>query len=143
MNYFSSLLTAFCSACVIIGLLFLISPDGAMSKSVKYVLGLVFLLTIVTATGLSVKTPQFDFSFEEEESLQSSDALDKANAEYIFALALENAGVEFSEITVCTDKLDNGRIVINKVIIRSDCERERILSVLGDTTGYEVEIINE
>lgn len=142
MNYFSSLLTAFCSACVIIGLLFLISPDGAMSKSVRYILGLVFLLSIVTATGLSVKTPQFDFTFEEE-TIQSSDDLDNANAEYIFKSALKNAGIEFSEITVCTDKLDNGRIVINKVIIRSDCERERILSVLGDTTGYEVEIINE
>ena len=120
----------------------MISPDGVMSKSVRYILGLVFLLSIVTATGLSVKTPQFNFTFEEE-TIQSSDDLDNANAEYIFKSALKNAGIEFSEITVCTDKLDNGRRVINKVIIRSDCERERILSVLGNTTGYEVEIINE
>lgn len=143
MNYFSSILTAFCVSCIIIGILYMICPDGTMSKSVRYVLGLCFLLAIIAATGITVKKPDIDFPLPQTVYSDSS-ALDIANARYAYSYALQSAGIDFSEITVCTDKLEDGSIVISKVIIRSDCERDKILSVLGKTAQiYEVEIINE
>lgn len=143
MNYFSSVVIAFCVACIIIGVLYILCPDGEISKTVKYVLGLCFILSVITATGINVKKADFDFSFSVIQNADST-ALDTANAKLVYSMALQNSGIDFSEITVCTDKLRDGSIVINKVIIRSDCEKDKILSALGETAKvYEVEIINE
>ena len=43
MNAFSAFAAALCAACVLIGALHLITPDGAMSKPVKYALSVVFV----------------------------------------------------------------------------------------------------
>ena len=143
MNYLSSVIVAFCVACIIIGALYILCPDGELSKSVRYVLGLSFILSIIAFTGITVKNPSAEFSFSSSQLTDSSD-LDVANAKYVYSYALKSAGIDFSEITVCTDKQADGSIVINKVIIRSDCEREKILSVLGEMAKiYEVEIVNE
>lgn len=143
MNTLTSLLTAFCASCVFIGALYMLCPDGVMSKAVKYILGLVFLLSVIAAAGITVKTPDIDFSFPQS-VYEDTASLDAASAEYVYSYALQSAGIDFSQITVCTDKTADGSIIISKVIIRSDCERERILSALGEAAkNYEVEIINE
>ena len=53
MNFFSSFAVAFCGACVFIGAIYMLCPDGAVSKSVKYVLGLVFLLSVISAAAIA------------------------------------------------------------------------------------------
>ena len=40
MNFLSSAITAFCAACIFIGTLYILCPEGAVSKSVKYILSL-------------------------------------------------------------------------------------------------------
>jgi len=142
MNILSSILVSFCAACIFIGALYMLCPDGTMSKTVKYILGLVFLVSVISAAGITVKMPDIDFS--PPDTVNQSARLDTASAKYVYSYILENAGIDFSEITVCTDKSADGSIIISKVIIRSDCERERILSVLGEAgKNHEVEIINE
>lgn len=143
MSYITNLLTAFCAACVIIGALYMLCPDGALSKPVKYLLGLVFLLSIIAASGIRVaKTDSVFPPFEPTHP--DSALLDSASAEFAYGICLEKAGIDFSEITVCTDKSDNGSIIISKVIIRSECKREEILAALGEAAeNIEVEVINE
>lgn len=143
MNIFSQLITAFCASCIFIGALLMICPDGAVSKSVKYVLALAFLLSVMAATGITVKKADFKIKMPETQQSDTA-ALDAASAKYVYAYALTKAGINFKEITVCTDKDENGSIIISKIIIYSDCESTRIKQALGEAAqNYEVEIINE
>lgn len=143
MNYFSSLLTAVCAACILIGALYMLCPDGAMKKSVSYILGLVFLLSVISASGITVKKADINITLPKVTSADTT-ALSTAAAEYVYASALKAAGIEFYEITVCTNKSEDGSISISKVLIRSDCEKGRILEALGEAAkNFEVEVINE
>lgn len=143
MNFIFSLLISFCVACVFIGSLYVLCPNGAMSKPVKYIFALVFLVTVIAASGVTLRNSDTHFEFTGTDSLDF-EALDIASAEYSYAYALSEAGIEFEEITVCTDKLSNGSIVISKVIIQSDCEKAKIVEALGEAAeNFEVEVINE
>lgn len=114
-----------------------------MGKSVKYVLSLVFLVTLISAAGLLKSGFNYDISFNMSSKV-SDEALMKESARYVYAQALKNSEINFTEITVCTDKTEDGSIVISKVIIYSDCTEERIRTALGEAAEkIEVEIVNE
>ena len=143
MNGFTTFLTSLCTAAVFIGVLHLICPDGNMGKSVKYVLSLVFLVTLISAAGLLKSGFNYYISFNMSSKV-SDEALMKESARYVYAQALKNSEINFTEITVCTDKTEDGSIVISKVIIYSDCTEERIRTALGEAAEkIEVEIVNE
>jgi len=143
MNFFSSFVSAFCAACVFIGALYMLCPDGAISKSVKYVFTLVFVLSVISAAAIAAGKwdyKAFEFTPPETENL----TLNTAAAEYVYAETLKRHQIDFSKITVCTDKTESGSISINKVIICSDCESQRILAALsGVAENIEVEIVND
>lgn len=119
----------------------MLCPEGALSKSVRYILGLVFILSVISAAAIAAgkwnfKMPEITSGEIESEELQVS------AAEYVYAYALSQAEIDFSKITVCTDKSENGSISINKVIICSDCEKSRVLAALSEVaenTVVEVE----
>ena len=120
MSGLSTFLTSLCAASVFIGAVHLICPDGNMGKPVKYVLSL-------------------DAAAE-----VSDEELKTASAKYVYEQALKSNKINFTEITVCTDKTEDGSIVISKVIIFSDCAEERIRAALGEAAqNIEVEIVNE
>lgn len=137
-----SFAVAFSAGCVFIGALLMICPDGVMAKPVKYILSLVFLLIIIASAsgigGLDFKIPETGDTEAIENDIQVT------AAQYVYARALNSAGVNFEKITVCTDKSSDGSIVISKVIIVSDGEPQRIIEALDVAAkSYEVEIINE
>ena len=143
MNYFISILTAICASSVFIGALYMLCPDGAMSKTVTYVFGLCFILCIVSSSGITVKNIDFDFVQSSYTYADSSDSL-IASAKYAYSFALEKSGIEFSEITVCTTKNNSGSISISKVEIVSQENAEKIRAALGQVAELnEVQVINE
>lgn len=143
MSGLNSFLTAFCAALVFIGAMHLISPDGIMLKPVKYILSLVFLVTVITAAGLLQKDFDSGITFETEIATDSGE-LNTSAAKYVYQQALKAAQINFSEITVCTDKTEDGGIVISKLIIYSDSTEERIRTALGAAAEkIEVEVVNE
>ena len=143
MNFFAQIVTAFSVAAVFIGALYMICPDGAISKSVRYVLGLAFILTLITAAGITVKRTDIDFNFTSVTETDTSQTLISA-ARYVYSYTLTKQGINFKEITVCTNKAQDGSIIINKIVINSDCEKEKIIKALSQVAqNYEVEIINE
>ena len=143
MNFFSSFAAAFCGACVFIGVLYFLCPQGALSKSVQYVLSLIFLLSVISAAAIAIGKWELNIP-EIETDYIDTESLDAATAEYIISYLLGAENIEFDEITVCTDKTENGSISINKVIICSDCEKSRIIAALGEAAdNIEVEIIND
>lgn len=142
MGGFVSFATAFCAACIFIGALSAVSPERAMSKPVKYVLSLAFIAAVIGAAGMINKT-DLDFNEPSAELFASYD-MQTAAAEYAYAYALKSADINFSEITVCTDKSDDGSIIITKVIIYSDANESEIRRALSTAAeNYEVEIKNE
>ena len=143
MNFFSQLIVAFCASSVFIGILFLLCPDGVMSKSVKYILGLSFLLSVITVAGITVRTDEFEFrEFEFPEN--NLNTVETQTAKQVYSYALSQAGINFDEIELSTNKLEDGSIIINKIIIYSDADREKIIETLGEAAqNFEVEIINE
>ena len=143
MSGLTSFLTSLCAACVFIGAMHLICPDGNLGKPVKYVLSLVFLVTVISAAGLLKGGFDTDISFEAS-AAASEEELKTATARYVYEQALKNSEINFTEITVCTDKMPDGSIVISKVIIYSDCDKQRVLAALGESAeNIEVEIVNE
>lgn len=143
MNALKVFFTAFCSASVLIGALHIICPEGAMSKSVKYVLSLVFLLIIISSASVTVKNADFDFSYETPDFSNAED-IKTAAAEYVYASVLKRAGINYKKITVCTDNLPDGSIVISKVIVFSNSDRLAITEALGEAAqNFEVEVVNE
>lgn len=142
MNYINSFLISFCAAAVFIGALYMLCPDGAMNKSIKYILSLVFLLSVVSVAGITVKKADIDLQFTPPQ-IDAAD-LEIKNAEYVYSLALKTANIDFSEIEIFTNKADDGSIIINKVIVHSGCERQKIVDALGEATkNIEVEVIND
>lgn len=143
MKSLSYFFIAFCSVCIFIAALEIICPEGSLKKTVKYVLSLVFLITLLSATNIPVKFFETDFKMQSSNS-QNLDAMQTAAAEYVYSYTLKANDINFSKITVCTDKSADQSISISKVIIYSNCESEKILKALGVLAkNREVEIINE
>ncbi len=143
MSFISSILISFCAACVFIGALYIICPEGTMSKPIKYVLSLVFLISVIASAGVVAKTQ--DFSMPEIPEYEiDSERLDTANAELVFSYALKAAGIDFSKISVLTDKSEADSIIISKVLIYSGSSYEEICKALGSAAEkIEVVVINE
>ncbi|MBR2488909.1 MAG: hypothetical protein IKB45_00395 [Clostridia bacterium] len=143
MNFLSSAITAFCAACIFIGTLYILCPEGAVSKSVKYILSLVFLVSVIAAAGVVTKKSEISLPAPSDYEI-NTETLDTANAELIYSYLLRLGGIDFTKISVYTDKSADGSISISKVLIYSNQSREEILKVLnGAAENTEVEIINE
>ena len=143
MSGLSAFLTALCTACVFIGAVHLICPDGTLEKPVKYVLSLVFIVTIISAAGFLKGGFNTDITFNTAAEV-SDEELKAASARYVYGQLLKSGEIIFSEITDCTDKTEDGSIVISKVIIYSDFDKQGVLAALGEAAkNIEVEIVNE
>ena len=117
MSYITAFITALCAACVFTGALYMLSPGGVMEE--------------------------WDAVFPAADEIPRQ-SLDAASAEYVYGAVLEASGINFSEITVCTDKSDDGSIIITKVIIYTGCDERTVKEALGVVAeNYEVEVINE
>ncbi len=143
MNFIISFLTSFCAGCVLIGCLYIICPEGNLSKPIKYILSLLFVVIIISCAKVTFKGDDITFT-QPEINIQSTDELQISSAKYVFEYTLKANQINFESITVCTDKLPDGSIIINKVLIYTDCEKEKVLKALDELRlTREVEIINE
>lgn len=143
MNFIVSFLTSFCVACIFIGSLYIICPEGNLAKSVKYLLSLLFIVIVISCGRLTFKESDFTLPYTETQAINTEE-LEISSAKYVYSYILKANDINFNKITVCTDKLTDGSIVISKVIIYTDCEKTKVLNALGEfAKTREVEIINE
>ena len=142
MNFITSFITSFCAACVLIGSLYIICPEGNLAKPIKYLLSLLFIVIVIACTSIG-KNIKFDFPNPEIQQ-SSTEELQIYSAEYVFSYVLKQNEINFDSITVCTDNSPDGSIVISKVTIYTDCEKDKVINALGElATTREVEIIND
>ena len=143
MNWFSSVITAVCTAGVCFGALFMISPTGKTGKSVQYIISLCFLLIIISAVGVTVKSADIDIDFKVTESVDTTE-MQINSIKHTCGLALQNGGIDFEEIFVSADILEDGSIECIKVTVNSAVNREVIVNALGgESDNFKVEVINE
>ena len=142
MSNITTFFTSFCVSAILIGAFYIICPGGEISKSVKNIFALVFTLVIISSA-LTVN-PVFDFSGEISQNEEITNSIDTSGAVYVYSECLKAAKIEFSKISVLTNKNEDGGIVISKVLIFSSEEKEKILSALSVIAqNLEVEVINE
>lgn len=135
--------TSFCVGCILIGALYVICPDGAISKSVKYVFSLIFIVIIISAANIPLKNVSFSDIRGAEIQLNTQD-MQISSAKYVFAQTLKNQNIGFKEILIFTDNLEDGSIVITKAVIVTREPRNKVINALGELAkNREVEIVNE
>lgn len=133
---------SFCAGCILIGSLYIICPEGNISKTIKAVFSLVFLVIVISAANIPLKS--IDFSFTPTTETTNYTDMQTTAAEYVFSYTLAKQNVDFSKLEVYTDISDDNSIVITKVVIVSNESEEKILKALGELNdNREVEIINE
>ncbi len=141
MNAINTFTASFCISSVVLGLLFLLVPRGALNKSVKYIFALCFVCCLV---GNIVALPRLDFSdfntYERQSTVTEQGAAFAAGE--VFSEALKSQNINFTKITVDVNKSADSSIVINKVTVYTDEQPQKILDVIG-SDDYEVVIINE
>ena len=136
---FGAFVTAFCVGSIILGALYILVPEGSLSKPVSYAFGIAFLCLILSVGKLtSINLPQIDYKSAEF----ANERLSAASAEMIFSEALAREDINFSKITVFTDKTESGGISITKVVVYTDASPVQVNAVIG-SDGYEVLVINE
>lgn len=141
MNALGNFAVSFCISCTVIGGLYMLCPKGAAEKAVKYIFSLIFLICIISSVPV-LKKINADIILSENE-LQISDEMRETAARLTVEAALRNAGIEFNEITLYTDKSENGSIKITKVRVVSSAPYEKIQEALGgEDTAYSVEIVS-
>lgn len=142
MSNFSSFLLSFCTSCILLGFLYMLCPSGSMSKSVKYVFCLCFLCSILAcASGIS-KTGLIEFNVDIQPQAAVNEQLSATTAQSVFETALESSGIDFRKITVDTDKLQDGSIIISKVTVYTAADIESVIQAIG-SDDYEVVVVGE
>ena len=140
MNEIRSFITAFCAGLIMLGALYIIVPNGSIKKQVKYVFCLAFLV-IVLSIGKVISFNNIDFKSNYNNDINSEKLL-SASAEMAIKSALSQNNISFKEITVCTDKNEKDGIFINKVIIKTADDNNKVLEIFKGAK-YTVEVLNE
>lgn len=137
MKALTSFIISFCSVCAAVGGIHMIIPSGKISKSVKYII----TLTVITAF-LGIFTVNFgiNFGFDTKEKVDTVNSAE-ATVKAVFEKALKDNKINYEKIIIFTDKNKEGGITITKVEIYSSDQRQKILSVIGNSEAYDVEII--
>lgn len=141
MSGINAFITSFCTSCILLGFLYLLCPAGNMSSSVKYIFCLCFVCCVVSNV---IAIPKPDFTvFDKNRNIEILTEQNTAvTAQTVFAEALLSENVKFRKITVNTNKLNDGSIIINKVTVYTDEPPQRVIEVIG-SNDYEVDVINE
>lgn len=142
MTHLNDFFITFCASAIFIGALLIVCPSGHLSKSVKNILAIIFTIIVISAA-LKIDF-NLDFKVNTDAITSHTVALETHSAAYVYGQCLKKAELEFSKISVLTNKNDDGSIVISKVLIFSKEDKNKILTALCDVTqNFEVEIINE
>lgn len=140
MNGLYDFMVAFCSGCILLGFLYMITPDGSMKQPVKYVFCLCFLCCIFSCM---IKFSKLSFSkvkIKDTEIITESNSAFAAKA--VFMQALNDENINYKKIIVDTNKLSDGSIIIDRVTVYTDALEDSIIEAIG-SDSYEVVIINE
>ena len=126
---------------VVIGAVYIICPDGVMSRQMKFIAGLIMILSFSAPfLGLNIKMPELSASTDYSASAQN---MLEGQAKYVAQAALSGAGIVYDDIKVFMDISPTGDISIYRIYLYgvSDDRASQILK--ENLAGCEVVIVNE
>ena len=141
MDGFNSFIISFCGSCVLLGFLYMLCPSGNMSAPVKYIFCLCFVCCVV-GTAISIKPADFSVFDETKSSEILTEQNTAVTAQAVFSEALTQQNINFRKITVDTNKLLDGSIIISRITVYTAESPQRVMQVI-DSDSYEVVVINE
>lgn len=139
MREFAQFVTSFCTVCAVTGGLYIVFPNGRLSKSVKYIVTLCIITAFLGIFALAFK---LNVNVKNNTEYKTDVTVNEEVLKSIFTNALKNNNINFSKISVFTDKNENGDIIISKVTVYTDENEDAVKKIIGNEE-YEVEIINE
>lgn len=140
MSGIFSFLCAFCVGGTLLGALYILVPEGAFKKPLKYLFGVCFICCIISFFPL---TADIDIT----EGLQSQSAADYTDtnlyaARLTFCTALDKAGIPYKDINVFAYTDEENRITGLEVTVFSEAPPQEITAVLQNE-NIKVSVINE
>jgi len=142
MSKIMQMIFGICAALVFIGAVQIICPQKSMKKSINFILGVVFVLSLITPA-FALKGVSLDFKLPEVAS-ESTGELSSYTAEYLVRAVLDSAEIKYENLSVTTDILEDKRISITKVTLVSAHPKEQIVDALKEIVEKDrVEVLNE
>lgn len=145
MNALKQAITAVCVSSALIGAFFMITPSGKLEKSMRYLLGLLLLVLLVSPF-LSLSAPKVPEVPAAADSVQSDTQLSlaKTQAEYIARVLLEAEGICPKKIEAKMDISEQSDIFISSLVVTSDGNADVIEQLLREQMAVsEVEVKDE
>ncbi len=129
MDWIKELAAVFCAACILTGAVELLH-DGALKKSMNFILALILLLCVVGAVGGKRLSIDFDYNKAESSETETEETISEFQAEYICRSILTAKGIAFEKITAKANKTADGSIIISEIKIKgSDPEHEAVKEI--------------
>ncbi len=134
---------SFSTGCILLGALHILCPGGNLEKPIKHIFTLIFLIIIISSANIPLKNIDFTLPTDTTQT-QNYAQMQTYAAEYVYSQILKSEKINFSKISISTDKTSDGSIVITKVVIYSNEDKEKVLKAVSVVAqNREVEIINE
>ena len=129
MSGVKEIVTFFCAVSVMCGAFNLLSGK-TLDKSFKYILALIFLCVIVS----SFTKADFKFTLPKSVTAANTDnnviAMSNYQAEYIIGELLEENNIKYTKISCSANKLEDGGIVINEIVLSGVTEKEEAKALI-------------
>jgi len=140
MNDLRNFCISFCVVCALYGGVSLFFPKSTFNKIIKLVLSLSFICSVLCSIPFVKDFELSDFASEEVIDYEETSLV---SAKAVFETALKENNINFSKITLITDKNESGGIIITKVIVYTNEKLTRIKEIIGNDENYEVEVVGE
>lgn len=135
MSNLFSFLGGFCVSAVMLGALYLLIPNGNLSRSVKFGFCVCFLCMILGIVGV---IPKISLTTETFYSGIDTTYTSELAAKAVIKQALKSENISFTDVEIITSKSISGGIDIKEVTVYSPESKEKITSVLGDELKVSV-----
>lgn len=143
MSKLLQMIFGICATLVLIGAVQIISPQKTMKKGINYILGVVFVLTLMVPV-MTIKDTNLSYEIKTDGEVGLNNEFNEYTARYIIATLLKNKQIDYKNISVITDISEDNRISITKVTVYSNETTEKIAEALAEIVKAEaVEVVNE
>lgn len=133
MNGFREAVVSVCSTLIFSGGILMLTPKSS-ERSMRFILSLILILIISSAVSCEKIEPIYPA--QEQSRVQAGDQLANEAALQSVEAFLQDNGIQYDNLKVCTDKKDDGSIVISRIEVRvfdSDADIAGLLSLTFKT----------
>ena len=132
MEWIKQLAAVFCAVCILTGAMELLH-DGALKKSMNFILALILLVCVVGAVSGTRWSLDFDYNKAEASKTKTEEAISEYQAEYICRSLLNDKGIAFEKITAKANKTADGSIIISEIKIKGSDRAEEAAKEISNS----------